>query len=74
MKDKYSIRIYWSDEYKCFFASVPELKILIDGATRKKALMEAEILIGEYVEIIAEDGEPIPEIITWEGRDEKEYS
>ncbi len=61
MNPEYQIVIYWSDEDKAFIAEVPELPgAMADGPTRHKALANAEVIIGEWLETARELGRPIP--------------
>jgi len=59
---KYEIILYWSDEDESFIAEVPELPgCAADGATRQEAIANAEVVIGEWLDIARELGRPIPE-------------
>ena len=59
---KYEIIIYWSKEDQRFLAEVPELPgCMADGATYRKALANAEILMKEWIATAKELGRPIPE-------------
>ncbi len=61
MNPEYQIIIYWSDEDKAFIAEAPELPgAMADGPTRRKALANAEVIIGEWLETAHELGRPIP--------------
>ncbi len=58
----YEVIIYWSDEDQAFIAEVPELPgCAADGATRKEALANVEVIIQEWIETARELGRPIPE-------------
>ncbi|MEQ1764751.1 MAG: type II toxin-antitoxin system HicB family antitoxin [Pyrinomonadaceae bacterium] len=59
---RYEIIIYWSDEDDAFVAEVPELAgCIADGGTYQEALANAEIVIGEWIEIARDLGRTIPE-------------
>jgi predicted RNase H-like HicB family nuclease len=58
----YSISLMWSDEDDCYIATIPELPELSShGETAEEALEQAKIAAEGYVDILAEDGDPIPE-------------
>ena len=58
---KYEIIIYWSDEDNSFVAEVPELLgCMADGKTHQEALLNAEIIIKEWIETAKELGREIP--------------
>jgi len=58
----YSITIMWSDEDDCYIATIPELPGLsTHGETAEEALEQAKIAAEGYIEILTEDGDPIPE-------------
>jgi len=59
---KYEVIIYWSKEDKAFIAEVPELPgCMADGPTHRKALVNVEVVIKEWIETARELGRPIPE-------------
>ena len=59
---KYEIILYWSDEDQSFIAEVPELAgCAADGSTRQEALVNVEVVIGEWIQTAKELGRPIPE-------------
>jgi len=59
---KYEVIIYWSNEDRAYIAEVPELPgCAADGATYKKALANAEVIIQEWIETAKELKRPIPE-------------
>lgn len=59
---KYEVIIYWSKDDQAFVAEVPELAgCAADGATYQEALVNVEIIIGEWLETAEELGRPIPE-------------
>jgi predicted RNase H-like HicB family nuclease len=59
---KYEIILYWSDEDDAFIAEVPELAgCAADGATRREALDNVEVVIAEWLETARELGRPAPE-------------
>jgi predicted RNase H-like HicB family nuclease len=58
---KYEIIIYWSQEDQAFIAEVPELPgCAADGKSRQEALLNAEVVIQEWIETAKELGRPIP--------------
>jgi len=60
--NKYQIIIYWSDDDKAFIAEAPELPgCMADGATRRKALANAEVIIGEWIETARALGRTVPQ-------------
>lgn len=59
---KYEIIIYWSREDDAYIAEVPELPgCMADGRTHQEALMNAELVISEWLETARELGRKIPE-------------
>lgn len=59
---KYEIIIYWSSEDNCYIAEVPELSgCMADGETMVKALENANVIIGEWIETAKALGRDIPE-------------
>jgi predicted RNase H-like HicB family nuclease len=61
-KWKYEVIIYWSDEDNAYVAEVPELPgCAADGATYKQAVVNVEVIIGEWIETARELGRAIPE-------------
>lgn len=59
---KYELIIYWSDEDQSFVVEVPELPgCMADGATYEQAVMNAKVVIEEWIETARELGRPIPE-------------
>lgn len=62
MLDKYETFIYWSEPNKAFIAEVPELaRCIADGETYQEALINAEVIIQEWIETAQELGRKIPE-------------
>lgn len=60
--NKYEIIIYWNEQDNAFIAEVPELPgCMADGKSRKEALLNAEIIIDEWLETAREIGREIPE-------------
>jgi len=58
---KYEVIIYWSQEDQAFIAEVPELPgCSADGKSRQEALLNAEVVIQEWIETAKELGRPIP--------------
>jgi predicted RNase H-like HicB family nuclease len=61
-KHKYEIIIYWSEEDAAFIAEVPELPgCMADGATYSEAVVNAEVVIDEWIETAQDLGREIPE-------------
>jgi predicted RNase H-like HicB family nuclease len=53
--------IYWSDEDKAFIVEVPELPgCMADGATYQEAIVNAEGVVQEWIEVAEQLGRPIP--------------
>ena len=59
---KYEMVIYWRSEDDAFIVEVPELAgCMADGATYQEAVVNAEIVINEWLETAKAEGRPIPE-------------
>ncbi|GAB5045837.1 type II toxin-antitoxin system HicB family antitoxin [Thermodesulfovibrio sp. TK110] len=59
---KYEIILYWSEEDQAFIAEVPELPgCMADGRTQEEALINAQKVIQQWIEIAKELGREIPE-------------
>ena len=59
---KYEIIIYWSQEDTAFIAEIPELAgCMADGSTYQEAIVNAEIIIAEWIETAKNLGRMIPE-------------
>lgn len=59
---RYELIVYWSDEDKTFIVEVPELPgCMADGASYAEAVVNAEVVIGEWVETAKELGREVPE-------------
>ncbi|WIG58098.1 MAG: uncharacterized protein OJF49_000843 [Ktedonobacterales bacterium] len=59
---KYRIILTWSEPDNAWLAEVPELPgCMADGATPAEAIANAQVIIGEWIEIAREDGRPVPE-------------
>jgi predicted RNase H-like HicB family nuclease len=62
MTTRYEMIIYWSKEDDSFVVEVPELPgCMADGQTYSKAVANAEVVIGEWVETARKLRRPIPE-------------
>ena len=60
--NKYEIIVYWSQEDTAFIAEVPELAgCMADGSTYQEAIINAEIVIAEWIETAKNIGRMIPE-------------
>jgi predicted RNase H-like HicB family nuclease len=61
MTIRYEMIIYWSDEDKAFIVEVPELPgCMADGATYQEAIVNAEGVVQEWIEVAEQLGRPIP--------------
>jgi predicted RNase H-like HicB family nuclease len=61
-KIQYEIILYWSKDDQVFIAEVPELPgCAADGATYQEALVNAELVIEEWIETARELGRAVPE-------------
>ena len=59
---QYSINLAWSDEDGGYIATIPELPNLSAfGETPEEAVSEAKEAAGLVLEVVREDGDPIPE-------------
>ncbi|HEV2879705.1 MAG TPA: type II toxin-antitoxin system HicB family antitoxin [Pyrinomonadaceae bacterium] len=64
-KNKYSFRVFWSDEDNAYVAICPELPgVSALGDSESKALREAKVAMELYVEDMLESGEQLPEAQT----------
>jgi len=60
--NRYEIIVYWSNEDEAFIAEVPELPgCMADGETYQKAILNAEVIIQEWIETAEELGRSIPQ-------------
>ena len=61
MSIRYELIIYWSEEDQSFIVEVPELPgCMADGETYEQAVVNAQRVIAEWVEMARELGRPIP--------------
>jgi len=61
MEAKYEMIIYWSSEDNGFIVEVPELPgCMADGRTYQEAVMNAEVIIDEWLDTAKELGRFIP--------------
>ncbi len=57
----YKILLYWSEDDKAFIAEIPELSgAMADGKTRQEALLNAELVIDEWIETAQLLGREVP--------------
>ncbi len=57
----YEIILYWSEEDNAFIAEIPELSgAMADGKTRQEALLNAEVVIDEWIETAQLLGKEVP--------------
>ena len=62
MKYKYELIIYWSEEDKSYIVDIPELSgCMADGKTYTEAVLNAEIVINNWIETAIELNRAIPE-------------
>lgn len=61
MENKYEIILYWSKDDNTVIAKVPELAgCMADGESYKEALVNVEIVIGQWLETAKSLGRNIP--------------
>ena len=61
MTHKYQLILYWSEVDKAIIAEVPELEgCIADGANYAEALVNAEIVIDQWIKTARELGRAIP--------------
>ncbi len=61
---KYSIQVLWSEEDDCFVATIEEFPGLSAfGESQSEAIEEAIEVARGFIEVLKEDGDPIPEPI-----------
>jgi len=61
MANKYQIVLYWNKEDEAVIAEVPELAgCMADGANYAEALVNAEIIIDQWIKTAKELGRAIP--------------
>ena len=61
MMIKYELIIYWSESDQAFIVEVPELPgCMADGQTYVEAVINAEVIISEWIETAQELGRDIP--------------
>lgn len=59
--DRYKKIVYWSDEDNCFIGMCPELMAGgVHGNDMLEVFIELNQAIDEVIEIIREDGKPLP--------------
>lgn len=59
---KYKIVVNWSDEDDCYIANVPELQgCKTHGGTLEETMKNIQEVIEMFLEVLKEDGKPIPE-------------
>jgi predicted RNase H-like HicB family nuclease len=62
MSIKYELIIYWSDQDQSFVVEVPELPgCMADGETYELAVVNAKLVIEEWLETARDLGRPIPQ-------------
>lgn len=60
MSIRYELIIYWSEVDNAFIVEVPELPgCMADGQTYQEAVINAEVVIQEWIETAKELGRPI---------------
>ncbi|MCF0042794.1 type II toxin-antitoxin system HicB family antitoxin [Dyadobacter fanqingshengii] len=61
MNSKYELIMYWSEEDKTFVVEVPELPgCMADGPTQNEALLNAQIVVDQWIETAKALGREIP--------------
>ena len=61
MNSKYELIMYWSEEDNTFVVEVPELPgCMADGPTQNEALLNAQIVIDQWIETAEALGREIP--------------
>jgi predicted RNase H-like HicB family nuclease len=61
MSSKYELIIYWSNEDNAFVVEVPELPgCMADGKTYEEAVVNAQLIIEEWIEAAVEMGRAVP--------------
>jgi len=59
--DRYSVRIWWSDEDGAFLAKIPELPgCLADGETQEEALRNVRAVARIWIDTAREMGRGVP--------------
>lgn len=59
---RYELIIYWSKADQSFVVEVPELPgCMADGATYEEAVVNAQVVIQEWIETAKSLGRPVPE-------------
>jgi len=59
---RYELLVYWSQADEAYITEVPELPgCMADGSTYEEAVVNAQRVIGEWLETARELGRPIPE-------------
>lgn len=64
MKPKYSMVIRWSDEDNAYLVHLPEFpgqKFVTHGETYEEAAKHGQEVIETFVELLEEQGKPLPE-------------
>lgn len=62
MSIKYELIIYWREEDQAFIAEVPELPgCMADGETYQDAVLNAQVVIEEWIETARTLGRAIPQ-------------
>ncbi|NLM07005.1 MAG: type II toxin-antitoxin system HicB family antitoxin [Tissierellia bacterium] len=58
---KYQMIVSWSSDDECYIVTIPELKgAMADGETPEEAILNAQIIIGEWIGVAKEEGREIP--------------
>ena len=61
----YHINIFWSDEDDCYIADIPDLKYCSAfGDTQERPLAEVLIAKEAWLDVVREEGKPIPLRVT----------
>jgi predicted RNase H-like HicB family nuclease len=59
---RYRMNVYWSEQDQLWLVEVPDLPgAMVDGATPEEAVINAQLVIENRLEVAQMDGRPIPE-------------
>ena len=63
MSRKFAVRLEYDSEYDGYVVSVPSLPgCMSQGKTKKEALHNIEDAIAEYLQALADTGQPVPNL------------
>jgi predicted RNase H-like HicB family nuclease len=59
---KYRLILSWSEEDHAWLVEIPELPgAMADGATPQEAVVNAQVIIAEWIKVASEEGRSIPQ-------------